>query len=194
MRSATSLLAATGLRPVVAALCGCPPGLTFLPPAGKADFDMVVTQTGPVVHGTLSADINSPCEVSGWDLTFPQVRPAVATVDWFAPSRPVDDGLPVLTAIRPQDEDLGTAPESGFFGLWLFDVAASPPEGNPPCTVTCGGQRITDAYVVLAGVATDEEVANLGMTPDVAKETIIERTEQRDLEPRVTVGCTSLAI
>ncbi|MBI1949704.1 MAG: hypothetical protein HYS27_28715 [Deltaproteobacteria bacterium] len=125
-------------------------------------------------------------------MVFWEIRSAVATVDWSAPSRPVDEALPVLTAIRPQNENLGETPETGFFGLFLFDVTAWPDEGDPPCSVTCAGRQITDAYVVLASVATDEEIASLDMTLDEAKEILIERTEQSDLEPPTVISCLSL--
>jgi alpha-L-arabinofuranosidase len=97
------------------------------------------------------------------------------------------------TAIRPQNENLGESPETGFFGLSLFDVTAEQIEGEPACSVTCGDREIAVAYAVLTSVATDEEVAGLGMTVDEAKETLIERTEQNDLEPQTAIGCYSLS-
>ncbi len=187
MRSATSLL------PVVAVLSGCPPpGLS--PPPDNTDLYGVVTPRGPTVHGTLVEDVENPCELTGPDYNFLPVYPAVATVDWFAPSRPIDESLPVLAAIWPPEPDVESAPQIGFFGLALFNIAARGQAGGDPCRLTCGTGPVEDAYVVLSSVATDDEAAGLGFTLDEAKTKLIEFTEERDEEGQGPVGCSSLKI
>ena len=187
MRSATSLL------PVLAVLAGCaPPGLS--PPPRNTDLYGVVTPAGPTVYGTLVEDVENPCELTGPDYDFLPVHPAVATVDWFAPSRPIDESLPVLAAIWPPEPDVESAPQIGFFGLTLFNIDAWQPAAEDPCSLTCGTQPVEDAYVVLLSVATDDEVAGLGFTLDEAKTKLIEWTEERDEEGQGPSGCTSLKI
>ena len=153
---------------------------------------MAVPAAGPVVHGALLADPEALCEVTGPPLTFVAIHPAQATVDWFAPSRPVDATLPVLTGFLRQDNNMGAEPETGFFGLTQFDVTAWQAEQDPPCSMTCRGEQVTDAYVVMHSVATDAEVAELGLSDDEAKARLIEITEERDRDGQIGIGCNSL--
>lgn len=196
MRSASNLPPAA-LVPLGLA-CSC--GVSILVPDTDPPLVMLVPNAGTAAHGTIRMLADAPCTVDGETLdkggSYREVHLGEVVVDWTIPARPYQPALPVIVAPGAAFYAIPTEPASAFFRLALFDVTAGLAVGDRACTVVCNGQPVTTAYLIGTGLATDDEVADAGMTLDEAKEVLVDKAAEQDAwvdaDAQGAHGCYSL--
>ncbi len=197
MRFAFRLCATALVQLAFASACG----VSYIVPDTDPPLVMLVPDVGTAAHGTIRMLEEAPCTIDGATIdkggSYRNAHLGEVVVDWTIPARPYQPELPVIVSPGlPEVYGISTEPTSAFFRLASFDVTAGIPANDRACTVACDGAPITTAYLVGTGLASDDELADAGMTLDDAKAVLIDKAAEDDAsvwaDARGPVGCTSL--